>query len=153
MDNSKPNVREITFYTDSSYRQVRVEMPTEDEVVFSECLGIGEAFRVVSRGKFRIHGNALRYYQAKREQLLTEGWFILSVTMRVYNGTDDAMRFGMFVKLKVNHTEENEIEVVTQGIDDILGVLKDDLAAASYGICQTYGSVKVLSVEGGPVRA
>ena len=152
MGNSKPNVREITFYTDSSYRKVRVEMPTDDEVVFSECLRIGESFREVSRGKFRIHGNALRYYQAKREQLLTEGWIILSVTMRVYNGTDDAMRCGMFVKLKVNHTEENEIEVVTQGTDVVLGVLKDDLAAASYGICQTYGSVKVLS-EGGPVRA
>jgi hypothetical protein len=77
------NIREITFYTDSSYRKVRVEMPTDDEVVFSECLGIGEAFRVVSRGKFETDGLAAQYYHAKLDSLHAVGWKTLSIVTKV----------------------------------------------------------------------
>lgn len=140
------NLREITFRHDTEDHLVVLSMPDEYEVVIEHKRSGCEPHHRVD-GKFLVCGNAYRYYLTKREQLLTAGWTILSVTMRVYNVTDETLRCGMFVKLQAGYTEENEIEVVKNGSDfqNVCGVLVSDIDAKSYGVCQTYGKASVNS--------
>ena len=71
------NIREITFRHDAEDHLVTLSMPDVDELVLThERSGCEPHHRV--DGKFRIHGNARNYYEAKRERLLAAGWSILS---------------------------------------------------------------------------
>ena len=70
-------LREMTFRHDGEGHLIRLSMPDEYEVVIEHKRpGCDPHHRV--DGKFLICGNALNYYEEKRERLQAAGWTILS---------------------------------------------------------------------------